>query len=92
MTKYILGAINVLDRPKSFSDTFALALNRYLLGVTPQQMQQEREEMLAMTAEDLLPFVTWVEEAKEDAACCTYGNGALLEGEEGRFASIRTLM
>ena len=92
MTKYILGAINVLDRPKSFGDTFALALNRYLLGVTPQQMQQEREEMLAMTAEDLLPFVTWVEEAKENAACCTYGNGALLEGEEGRFASIRTLM
>ncbi len=92
MTKYILGAINVLDRPKSFSDTFALALNRHLLGVTAAQMQQEREEMLAMTAEDLQPFFHWVQEALQGSACCTYGNGALLEGETSRFAAIRTLM
>ena len=91
LTKYILGAVNVLDRPKSFSDRFSLALSRYFAGVTAEMLQQERQEMLSLTAADLQAYAKWMAETHRDESRCTFGSAALTSEAADFFDQVRTL-
>jgi Zn-dependent M16 (insulinase) family peptidase len=53
VTKYVLGAINALDRPLSGARKLAAAVQFNRLGVTMDDLRKEREEILSAKAGDL---------------------------------------
>ena len=53
LTRYILGAINELDRPQHCSEQGDAALRRYFANVTAEDVRRERREVLSAKNEDL---------------------------------------
>lgn len=53
MTKYILGTVNTLDRPKTNTEQLSQAVSRFYRRITDAQLQQERTEILQTTAADI---------------------------------------
>ncbi|OBR63507.1 peptidase M16 [Paenibacillus oryzae] len=74
MTRYIIGAIQKLDMPKTPRSEGEFALACYLSGVTEADLQQERDEVLAATAEDISGFAALTEKLLEQGHRCVIGN------------------
>lgn len=74
MTRYIIGAIQKLDMPKTPRGEGEFALACYLSRVTEGDLQQERDEVLAATAEDIAAFAAWTEKLLEQGHRCVIGN------------------
>ncbi len=88
MTKYILGTVNILDRPRSNAEKSDLAVARYFCHITPQQLQKEREEILSTTADDLKGYISLIQEVMAENNLCTVGNENLIQEQKELYQSI----
>ncbi|MFC1467317.1 insulinase family protein [Verrucomicrobiota bacterium] len=79
LSKAIVGAIGGLDKyqlpdAKGYSDTL-----RCMLGVTNEERQQRRDELLATTADDFRAFGAVLEKALENPITAVLGSAAAIE-------------
>lgn len=74
VTKYIIGAIGVLDTPLSPKDKGERSFTAYLQGVTYDDLKKERHEVLNVTLEDIKALKPLIEKALNDNAICVIGN------------------
>jgi hypothetical protein len=61
MTKYVIGTISDLDVPKNPMAKGARALSAWMSGLTIEQLQKERDQILACTPEDIRALADYVE-------------------------------
>ena len=54
ISKFILGAVNEIDRPKSNSDIIEIASARYMQSITDEMVQKSRYELLGSGKKDIL--------------------------------------
>lgn len=85
MTKYILGSVNVLDRPKSNAEKTDIVLNRYLNNITQTMIQKEREELLSTTIEEVKQYSDLFTKAMEEDNICVIGNEKAILKQKALF-------
>lgn len=79
LTKYIIGAIGMLDTPLSPKDKGARSFLAYLQNVTYEDLKQERHEVLKVTLDDIKALKPLIEKALNDNALCVIGNENKIE-------------
>ena len=85
MTRYIIGTISNLDQPRSPSQEGNAALHYYMTGITREELQAERNAVLATTVKDIRNMSSFVENILENSAICVYGNEDKIKSQKELF-------
>jgi hypothetical protein len=91
MTKYIIGTISEMDTPLTPFAKGRRSLNAYISGLTFEEVQQDRDEVLDATAEDIRALAPLVRAVLEEQAICVIGNEEQIKEEQSLFRTIQTL-
>ncbi len=78
MTKYIIGAVSDLDTPMNASAQGDFALAAWFAGLTEQDFQKEREELLDATDEDIRKLAEAAEAIVNSGNLCVIGSESVL--------------
>lgn len=92
MAQYIIGAIGEMDTPMNPAAKGAFSLNAYLTGQTDLHFQQERDELLATTPEDIRKLADYIRAFMSDDFFCVVGNAEKIKEEKDRFLKIESLL
>ncbi|WP_446897748.1 insulinase family protein [Clostridium sp. LBM24168] len=85
MNKYIIGTISDLDYPLSPSLEGQRAFENYMKNVTYRDIQQEREEILETTADDIKKFASLVSDVMKQNYLCVLGNEQKIKDNKNIF-------
>lgn len=69
-----------------------LSFHAYYAGVTREQMQKERDEILNADEKDIRRLADIVEAVLEQGNLCVIGSEAAIEKNEERFLSVKHLI
>jgi len=92
MTKYVIGAIGELDTPMTPSAKGAFSKEAYLSGITEQDLQKERDELLTTTPEKIRSLAKYVDAFMEDDVIVACGNTNKIKENESLFGRIENLI
>ncbi len=91
MTKYIIGTVSDLDTPLTPQQKGRRALNAYFSGVSGEDMQRERDEILEATPQQIRALAPLVQAVLDEQAFCVIGNENKIRSARGMFGSIQML-
>mgnify|MGYP001107303948 CR=1 FL=1 len=91
VTQFIIGAVSELDTPMTPKGRGNYSLAGYLTGLTMDRIQQERDELLATTAETIKGLSCYIEAFMKDDCLCVVGNGEKIKEEKKLFLSVDQL-
>lgn len=91
MTKYVIGAIGDMDTPMTPSALAGFSKDCYLDGTTEEDLQRERDELLATTPEKIRSLAKYIEAFMEDECFCVVGNTGKIKENEKMFGEIKNL-
>ena len=91
MEKYIIGTVGGTDRPKAPKDEAELAVNMYYTGVTPEENQKKRDELLDTTLEDLRAQADLVAAAIGEGHIACFGSEGSIKKEAALFDEVKNL-
>lgn len=91
MTKYVIGTISNLDIPLTPSVKGSRALSAYLSGVTESMLQEERDQVLKATKEDIQALAGLVRAILDTESFCVVGNEDKIEANRELFGEVRNL-
>ncbi|MCF8222636.1 MAG: insulinase family protein [Bacteroidales bacterium] len=88
MTRFIIGTISDLDYPETASMKGNTALSRYFSGLTMEALQQERNEVLNTSVEDISAMSDMIKDIMEQDIYCVYGNNEKIEDNSDLFMTV----
>ena len=91
LVKYIIGTLSDTDAPATPSVRGRRSLTAYLIGVTETEIQQERDEVLSCTAENLRALAEPLRAVLSDNGFSVVGSTEMIRNCEEIFGSIRML-
>ena len=91
MTKYIIGTVSDLDVPLDPAAKGSRSLNAYFTGITVEELQQERDEILNATQEQIRELAPLMRAILADDCICVIGNEEKIREAEELFGTIRML-
>ena len=91
VAKFIIGAISALDRPLANSDKALQAVSDAFFETTDEELQQERDEVLSCTLQDIKNCSAYIRALLDTGSMCTIGNEGQIEKEQALFKSVRDL-
>ena len=91
MLKYIIGTVSMLDTPLNPSAQGSRSLNAYLTGITLEQVQRERDQVLSCTQEDIRALAPLIASVLSDGYICAIGDEGKILEEKDLFGSIKPL-
>ncbi len=91
MTQYIIGAVSELDMPMTPAARGTYSLAGYMTHYTFEQVQKERDELLAATPETIRELAEYVEAFMEDDCLCVVGNEEAVRKQEAIFGETEYL-
>lgn len=91
MTKYVIGTVSNLDAPLTPSIRGSRGLSAYLSGVTEEMMQQERDQVLDATQEDIRALAPLVRAVLDTGSFCVVGNEEKIESNREMFGKVENL-
>ncbi len=91
MTKYIIGTISDMDVPLNPSAKGERSLAAYLQGISFEDLQRERDEVIGATQEDIRGLKDLVAAVLEDQNLCVIGNEDVLKNKEEMFSELKNL-
>ena len=92
MTKYIIGTFSALDTPMNPEAKGSRALSAYLEGITYEQIQKERNEILNAQPEDIRRLADLVEAVLKKDSICVIGNENMIKESAGLFENVEKLI
>ena len=92
MTKYIIGTFSALDTPMNPEAKGSRSLSAYLEGITYEQIQKERNEILNAQPEDIRRLADLVEAVLKKDSICVIGNENMIQASAGRFENVEKLI
>lgn len=92
MTKYIIGTFSALDTPMNPEAKGSRSLSAYLEGITYEQIQKERNEILNAQPEDIRRLADLVEAVLKKDSICVIGNENMIKESAGLFENVEKLM
>lgn len=91
MTKYIIGTFSLLDQPLSSSAKGGKALTAWLRGMTYEDYQRERDEVLSTTEKTIHSLAPLVQSILDADCHCTVGSEGKIEQDKELFATVERL-
>ena len=91
MSKYIIGTFSALDAPLTPGGKTGRSATAYLIGVTDEMLQKEREEILNASQEDIRNLSGIVKAILKENAFCVIGNENKLKEEKDLFLELKGL-
>lgn len=91
MDRCVIGAISEMDVPKNPAAMGVRGLTAYLLGITREQLQRERDEVLNADAAAIRALVPYAEAILQDQSLCVVGNENKIRENQQLFGTIRQL-
>lgn len=85
MTQYIIGAVSELDMPMTPSAKGAYSLAGYMTHYPYEQVQKERDELLAAVPETIRGLADYISAFMEDDCLCVVGNEEKIKQQEALF-------
>lgn len=92
MTKYIIGTFSALDTPMNPEAKGSRSLSAYLEGITYEQIQKERNEILNAQPEDIRRLADLVEAVLKKGSICVIGNENMIKESAGLFENVEKLI
>lgn len=92
MTKYIIGTFSALDTPLNPEAKGSRSLSAYLEGITYEQIQKERNEILNAQPEDIRRLADLVEAVLKKDSICVIGNENMIKESAGLFENVEKLI
>lgn len=91
MTKYIIGAVSNLDVPLEPSASGSYSFSSYLMGITMEDLQREREELLAAKVENIRNLADLVKSVTHGDVICAIGSEVKLEENKENFKKLLSI-
>lgn len=91
MTQYIIGAVSGMDTPMNPAAYGLFSLSAYLCGITQQMLDEEREQLLAATQENIRELSAYIRAFMEDDFFCVVGNAQKIKEEKELFQTTENL-
>ncbi len=85
MTQYIIGAVSELDMPMTPAAKGMYSLNGYMTHYTFDQVQKERDELLAAQPETIRALADHIRAFMADDCLCVVGNEEKIKKQETLF-------
>ena len=92
LTKYVISAIGSLDTPNSPRAEGEKSFHAYMRGVTEEQMQKTRDEVLNVTIEDIRNLKDLYKDILDQNAICVIGNENKIEENKDLFKETKNLL
>lgn len=92
MTKYIIGTFSALDTPMNPEAKGNRSLSAYLEGITYEQIQKERNEILNAQPEDIRRLADLVEAVLKKDSICVIGNENMIKESARLFENVEKLI
>lgn len=92
MTKYIIGTFSALDTPMNPEAKGSRSLSAYLEGITYEQIQKERDEILNAQPEDIRRLADLVQAVLKKDSICVIGNENMIKESAGLFENVEKLI
>ena len=92
MTKYIIGTFSALDTPMNPEAKGNRSLSAYLEGITYEQIQKERNEILNAQPEYIRRLADLVEAVLKKDSICVIGNENMIKESAGLFENVEKLI
>ncbi len=91
MTKYIIGTISGMDTPLTPYQRGIRGLSSYMSGITYEDLQKTRDEVLDATVEDIRALAAPIEAAISQRNICVVGNEDAIEANHELFDKVESL-
>lgn len=91
MAQYIIGAVSVLDKPMNPAAKGLKSLTAYMTGITDELLQEERDQVLNATPEDIRSLAEYIDVFMGEDCLCVVGNAQKIKGEQSLFGSVENL-
>ena len=91
MTKYIIGSIAKMDAPMNSRAKGNFSNAAFLTGVTDQDLQKERDQVLACKPEDIRALAPYMEAIISTGAVAAIGGEDKIRENKDCFLSIKNL-
>lgn len=91
MTKYIIGTFGALDTPLNPEAKGSRSMAAYLQKLDYEDIQRERDEILASSPADIRALAGLVQSVLDDGCLCVIGNEGAVAGEQGLFMQVKAL-
>ena len=88
LSTYIIGTISKLDPAITPHGKGAIATSRYITGLTQEEVQKTRDEVLDTKLEDLKAFAPLLKDTMKENYLCVLGNEAKIEENEKVFEKL----
>ncbi|MCH5257659.1 MAG: insulinase family protein [Lachnospiraceae bacterium] len=85
MTQYIIGAISELDMPMTPSAKGTYSLSGYMTNYSYEQVQKERDELLATVPETIRGMAEYINAFMDDDSLCVVGNEDKIKQQKELF-------
>lgn len=92
MTKYIIGTFSALDTPMNPEAKGSRSLSAYLEGITYEQIQKEKNEILNAQPEDIRRLADLVEAVLKKDSICVIGNENMIKESAELFENVEKLI
>ena len=92
MTKYIIGTMSILDAPMTPRIKGRVSYTRYISGISYEDMQKERDEILSSDASDIRKLAEYVKAVLSDECICVVGGDDKIEQCSNMFIDIEDLI
>ena len=91
MTKYIIGTISSMDTPLNARAKGMRSLSAWMTGVTEEQVQKERDEVLGCGIEEIRTLAPYLKAMLSQNHICVIGNEEKLEEQKDLFEVTESL-
>ena len=92
MTKYMIGAISNMDTPLTPSAKGTRSFGAYMSGIDEAYLQNIRNQVLAITQEDIRAMAPIIKAILEDGYICVIGNDRKIEENKDLFETVGNLL
>ena len=91
MTKFVIGTISDLDAPLLPPYKGIRADAAWFTGVTDVMIQKERDEILAVTPEDIRELAPIIRAVLSEQSICAIGNAEKVKANQDLFKTVKNL-
>lgn len=91
MTKYIIGTISGMDTPLNPNARGARSMGAWLSGLTFEQVQKERDEVLACGCKEIQALAPYLRAMLQQNYLCVIGNEEKIAENKDMFGTIENL-
>lgn len=91
MTGYVISTFGAVDTPMGAEAKGTRSMNAYLTGISYEQVQRERSEILHASAENIRALAPLVQSVLDDGYFCVVGNEKKIAEEKDLFTHIEKM-